>query len=93
MTDLRLCHPWSELEEFSHSFDLSAVDDITHKHIPFACLLIQAAAAWKKQNKKEPGTSKERSAFKQFIKDMKRKVHLVLQRPIHDPWHAKFLLR
>lgn len=31
----RLHNPWSQLQELADSFDLNAVDDVTHRHIPY----------------------------------------------------------
>ena len=33
--DLRLSEPWPELAAFASSFDLSALDDATYKHLPY----------------------------------------------------------
>jgi len=33
--DLRFHQPWTELQDFADSIDLSSADDIMHKHIPY----------------------------------------------------------
>lgn len=39
--DLRLHRPWPELAAYARSFDLAAVDDVTHRHIPWgACVAL-----------------------------------------------------
>lgn len=47
VNDLRINAPFPALRSFVDSIDLSTVDDITHKHVPFLALLIKAADAWK----------------------------------------------
>ncbi|MEW5311695.1 MAG: hypothetical protein WDW38_003390 [Sanguina aurantia] len=70
--DLRMNQPWAELQEFANSFDLSTIDDITLHHLPYAVLLIKAAAAWRAEHSSLPSTSKERRDFKESIGNMKR---------------------
>ncbi|KAF5837956.1 hypothetical protein DUNSADRAFT_3617 [Dunaliella salina] len=73
--DLRIHQPWPELRDYAMSFDLDRVDDFTHHHIPYVVILIQAAEAWKaSHNGTLPQASKDRSAFKDMIKGMKRKI-------------------
>ena len=31
----RLHNPWPQLQELADSIDLDAVDDVTHRHIPY----------------------------------------------------------
>mmetsp|Transcript_8982 Transcript_8982/g.19249 ORF Transcript_8982/g.19249 Transcript_8982/m.19249 type:complete len:537 (+) Transcript_8982:66-1676(+) len=71
--DLRLHRPFPELHSFALSFNLDTVDDVTHHHLPYAVLLIQAAEQWRSQHgDKSPSNSKERSAFKEIINGLRR---------------------
>lgn len=66
--DLRLSQPWPALEAYAHSFDMATLDDVTHKHVPYAVLLIKAAKCWKEAHDGTlPSTSTERTQFKQML--------------------------
>lgn len=43
--DLRLHRPWPALAEYAASFDLAAVDDVTHRHIPWGARVVPCAQA------------------------------------------------
>lgn len=45
--DLRVANPFPALRAYADAIDLSSVDDMTHKHIPYVVLLIKALDAWK----------------------------------------------
>lgn len=73
--DLRFHQPWTELQDFADTIDLSSADDIMHKHIPYAILLIKAAHEWQKSHSgKLPSTSAQRSEFKNIIKSWQRQI-------------------
>jgi len=74
--DLRLNHPWKELEEYAATFDLeSYYADIENKssefvHVPFVVLLIQAVKAFKATHDGQlPKTEPEKIAFQKHILD------------------------
>jgi len=39
--------PWPELKDYAYSFDLNSLEKIDHIHVPYACILIQAADKWR----------------------------------------------
>ena len=45
--DLRMATPWPELKDYAYSFDLNSLEKIDHIHVPYACILIQAADKWR----------------------------------------------
>lgn len=72
--DLRFHRPWQELQQFADSIDLQNADDITHKHVPYAILLIKAAQQWQQQHSKLPSSSAQRTEFKGIIKSWQRQI-------------------
>ena len=38
--DLRIYNPWPELKAYADSFDLQALDELHHIHVPYAIILI-----------------------------------------------------
>ncbi|KAA6425651.1 MAG: NEDD8-activating enzyme E1 regulatory subunit-like [Trebouxia sp. A1-2] len=73
--DLRFHQPWTELQDFADTIDLSSADDIMHKHIPYAILLIKASHEWQKSHSgKLPSSSAQRSEFKNIIKSWQRQI-------------------
>ncbi|KAL6754444.1 hypothetical protein V8C86DRAFT_2703972 [Haematococcus lacustris] len=71
--DLRLYQPWPQLLELALSFDLAALDDITHRHLPFVLLLAQAGHSWRNAHGgSPPASSKERAAFKEELRGLRR---------------------
>lgn len=77
--DLRLSHPWKELEDYADTFDMEAYyADIDNKssefvHAPFVALLIQAVKNFKKANNGNlPKTEEEKIAFQKQILDSGR---------------------
>ncbi|KIY97632.1 NEDD8-activating enzyme E1 regulatory subunit [Monoraphidium neglectum] len=71
--DLRLVRPWPALAAFAASFDLAALDDAHHKHVPYAVLLLQALERWRAEHGgAAPGTFAERAAFKKQLAAMRR---------------------
>lgn len=82
LPDLRLAHPWPELERFAYSFDLNDVDNVTHKHVPYVVVLMKAMADFKRHRASAgdadasadaaPSTSKERDQFKQLVRSYAR---------------------
>lgn len=57
--DLRLGSPWPGLLEHARSYDLDKMHDIGH--VPYACLLIQAADDFRKQHGHLPSNAAERT--------------------------------
>ncbi|KAK9831545.1 hypothetical protein WJX81_007869 [Elliptochloris bilobata] len=71
--DLRLHRPWPELTAFSRCFDLAAVDDVTHRHVPWAVLLIQALSAWHDAHMgRLPATAEEKTQFRTLLQSWQR---------------------
>lgn len=71
--DLSLLRAWPALTDFASSFDLDAVDDGRHKHVPYVVLLLQALQRWRRDHGGgAPGSSAERAAFKQSVAAMRR---------------------
>eukprot|EP00803_Ostreobium_quekettii_P003164 evm.model.scf_1431.4 EVM.evm.TU.scf_1431.4 scf_1431:28857-34969(-) len=72
--DLRLHAPWPELAEYAASFDLNSMDVVTHKHVPYAVLLLQVAAQWKNDHGGLlPSTDAEKVQFKAAVADLNLK--------------------
>eukprot|EP00892_Ulva_mutabilis_P000800 jgi/Ulvmu1/10720/UM068_0005.1 len=67
-SDLRVSKPWPELQSLADSIDLETCDDITHKHTPWALLLIKAVKAWRDQHGTEPSSAAERRQFKELLR-------------------------
>jgi len=72
--DLRLSHPWKELEEYAATFDMEAMyAEIETKssefvHAPFVAILIQAVKEFKKtHNGNLPKTETEKVSFQKQI--------------------------
>ncbi|CAM6070645.1 unnamed protein product [Sphagnum tenellum] len=58
--DLRLHNPWPELQRYADEFDIDTTDNVIHKHIPFAVLLIKITQDWKRaHNGKLPANVRE----------------------------------
>ncbi|CAG9461668.1 unnamed protein product [Pedinophyceae sp. YPF-701] len=77
--DLRLDAPWPELQQHALSYDMEALEDIQHKHVPWACVLLQAAASWRAAHGGAlPANREEQRAFKDGVKRMERVVGGVL---------------
>lgn len=67
--DLRLYNPWPELQSYVDSFDLGALPEMEHCHVPFAIILIKALQGWKLTHEGQaPKTMAEKNAFKAYIK-------------------------
>lgn len=71
--DLRLFNPFPELLAFANSFDYSKLNDPQFSHVPYAALLIQALAKWRKEHDgKAPTTSAEKTQFRADLKKSAR---------------------
>ena len=71
--DLRLSAPWVELEQHCAAVDLESCDEVTHKHVPYVVLLIQALRHWRSEHHGSlPASSVERAAFKEQLRSMAR---------------------
>eukprot|EP00189_Rhodosorus_marinus_P003305 CAMPEP_0113968798 /NCGR_PEP_ID=MMETSP0011_2-20120614/9781_1 /TAXON_ID=101924 /ORGANISM="Rhodosorus marinus" /LENGTH=528 /DNA_ID=CAMNT_0000982023 /DNA_START=178 /DNA_END=1764 /DNA_ORIENTATION=- /assembly_acc=CAM_ASM_000156 len=49
LSNLCLSDPFPELVEYAAKFDLDALDDFSHKHVPYVVLLVKASMEWKTQ--------------------------------------------
>lgn len=73
MPDLRLLNPWPELEQYAESVDLAACDDMTHKHVPWVVLVLQALAAWRREHGgAAPATRDDKAAFRKMLDGWRR---------------------
>lgn len=72
--DLRLADPWPELAEYCSGFDLDNLDVLTHKHVPYAVLLVKAASEWKNRagTAGAPSGTAERDEFKGLVRSYAR---------------------
>lgn len=74
--DLRLSAPFPALEKFAIEFDMKSLDNMEHKHVPYAIILIKAVHEWKEiHNGKIPANMAEKEEFKTAIKSMARAYH------------------
>ncbi|KAL5521178.1 hypothetical protein ACEPAG_9101 [Sanghuangporus baumii] len=72
---LRLDKPFPALLEYSRSLDFEAMDITDHGHIPYAVILVRALDMWKQSHDGQPPkSSADRTAFKNSILAMKRKI-------------------
>ncbi|KFM26093.1 NEDD8-activating enzyme E1 regulatory subunit [Auxenochlorella protothecoides] len=71
--DLRLTEPWPELAEAAAQVDAGLLDDHVRGHVPYALLLIRAAAAWAATHGAPfPRTSAEKADFKEGLRSLQR---------------------
>eukprot|EP01024_Parvocaulis_polyphysoides_P051864 TRINITY_DN5119_c0_g1_i1.p1 TRINITY_DN5119_c0_g1~~TRINITY_DN5119_c0_g1_i1.p1 ORF type:complete len:420 (-),score=64.39 TRINITY_DN5119_c0_g1_i1:143-1402(-) len=71
--DLRISDPWPQLLAYAQSFELDKLDNLTHKHIPFAILLILTTLKWKESHDGQlPQNYQEQKQFKQLIEEIRR---------------------
>ncbi|ORX50586.1 hypothetical protein DM01DRAFT_1325015 [Hesseltinella vesiculosa] len=67
--DLRLTQPMDELAAYAASFDLDAMDQTDHGHVPFVVILLQFVEKWKKEHDgKPPKSYSERNELKAQIR-------------------------
>ncbi len=70
---LRIRDPWPELATYIQAFDLTSLDNMTYKHVPYVVLLIKAAGEWARRHGGQPPQDRQsQREFKQFLKDMQR---------------------
>lgn len=76
--DLRIDRPWPELEQFAASFDMKALDDTEHAHVPSVVIFIKALQQWKADHEGEvPRSVIEKRLFKAgYIEKMARNLFL-----------------
>ncbi|PRT54918.1 NEDD8-activating enzyme E1 regulatory subunit [Wickerhamiella sorbophila] len=71
--ELYLHNLWSEIESYSDSIDLEALENHDHEHIAFVVLLIKALQEWKRRHHNgPPSTLPEKKEFKAIIKAFER---------------------
>lgn len=72
--DLRLFNPWPELVEFANSFQLEALSDQQHAHVPYVVLLIQFLNRWRREhNGTVPELRADKELFKAHLKKAMRR--------------------
>lgn len=65
---LRIARPFPSLLAFARGIDLQHLDDMTHGHVPYVVLLIQALQAWKAAHGgASPRSSAEKESFKASV--------------------------
>lgn len=73
MFDLRIDRPWPELRAHADSFDLEALDDTDHAHVPYIVIFIKALDQWKLlHGELEPKNYAEKTQFKALVGGMAR---------------------
>jgi amyloid beta precursor protein binding protein 1 len=72
--DLRIANPFPALRDMAASFDLAAVDDDTHKHLPYPILLIILMQKFEAETGSRPKTFAERKAFGKWIETQRRDI-------------------
>jgi len=71
--DLRLIEPFPALISFCESFDLTALNEYEHAHVPYIVILYHALKAWKENHGgKIPENFSEKNSFKDSIKAMSK---------------------
>lgn len=74
LPDLRLLSPFPELIKYCLKQDLSSMSKKDHSHTPWLVLLYHALEEWKRTHDGQPPkTYKEKTAFKQVLRDMNLK--------------------
>ena len=76
--DLRAAEPWPELLAHARATAgaeaLAALDEREHRHVPFAAVLVAAAAAWRDaRGGAAPATPDERAAFRAGLAALRRR--------------------
>lgn len=51
--DLRLTAPFKQLNEYVDTFDLDALDQTDHAHVPFVVVILKYIDAWKAEVKQK----------------------------------------
>lgn len=76
--DLRIDHPWTELQEYADSFDLDALDDTDHAHVPYIVIFIKGLKLWKDDHDGSPPRNyEEKKKFKvEYIEKLSRNITL-----------------
>lgn len=76
--DLRIDKPWPALQEYADSFNLEALDDTEHAHVPYIIIFIKALESWKDNHGGcIPRNYDEKRAFKvEYIERLARDIRL-----------------
>ena len=75
--DLRIDHPWPELQEFADSFDLDKLNDVEHAHVPYIVIFIKALDHWRSQHDGQvPITYADKKKFRLYVKSLSRNFEL-----------------
>jgi amyloid beta precursor protein binding protein 1 len=71
--DLRICNPFPQLRALVNSLDLTKLDEMEFKHVPFVLILIQLLDSWKQTHQgNPPKTFDEKQKFREQIMNLKR---------------------
>jgi len=66
--DLRVAAPWPELDAWANAFNLDALDDVAHKHVPHVVILLRALRSWRAAHGgRVPENAAEQREFKAFV--------------------------
>lgn len=75
--DLRIDHPWPELQEFADSFDLDKLNDIEHAHVPYIIIFIKALDHWRLEHDGQvPITYADKKKFRLYVQSLSRNFEL-----------------
>ena len=71
--DLRLVHPFSQLEQLAQSIDWDKLDNAQHGHVPYPLILWKVAHEWKQSHNGElPCSFQDKQDFRQAIRAKSR---------------------
>ena len=74
--DLRIDHPWPELQEYVDSIKLDELDDTEHAHVPYIVIFIKALQSWKtSHNGIPPKNYQEKNQFRKHVEAMSRNIN------------------
>ncbi|CUM46996.1 uncharacterized protein AC631_02941 [Debaryomyces fabryi] len=73
--DLRIDHPWPELQEYVDSINMDDLDDTEHAHVPYIVIFIKALQSWKtSHNNALPKNYQEKKEFRKHVESMSRNI-------------------
>lgn len=76
--DLRIDCPWPELQQYADSFDMDALDDADHAHVPYIVIFIKALRLWRLDHDgKMPQNYSEKKLFRSaYVEAMARNYNI-----------------
>lgn len=74
--DLRIDQPWPELLDYANSFEINALDDTDHAHVPYVIIFIKVLQLWKsRHNNNPPLNYTEKNQFKALVESFSRNIN------------------